>query len=86
MEIRDHIASGKPALVLAQPGTVIDFAELQVSAVALVRVAAASDRCWQAVQAVARRQVFAEGIADHPRRSGSRCSEKVFAGNTISGS
>jgi fatty-acyl-CoA synthase len=29
MEIRDHIASGKPALVLARAGTVIDFAELE---------------------------------------------------------
>src|SRR3984885_10603801 len=29
MEIRDHISSGKPALVLAQAGTVIDFAELE---------------------------------------------------------
>ena len=29
MEIRDHIASGKPALILARAGTVIDFAELE---------------------------------------------------------
>lgn len=29
MEIRDHISSGKPALVLARTGTVIDFAELE---------------------------------------------------------
>ena len=29
MEIRDHITSGKPAVVLARAGTVIDFAELE---------------------------------------------------------
>ena len=29
MQIRDHIASGKPAVVLARAGTVIDFAELE---------------------------------------------------------
>src|ERR1700728_554231 len=29
MEIRSHVASGKPALVLARAGTVIDFAELE---------------------------------------------------------
>src|SRR5271165_2686324 len=32
MEIRDHIASGKPALILARAGTVIDFAELEMRA------------------------------------------------------
>lgn len=32
MEIRGHISSGKPALILARAGTVIDFAELEIRA------------------------------------------------------
>ena len=74
MQIREHVASGKPAVILA--GKVTSFAELeeranrlahfwralQVPAVALVRSAIAAHGLWQALQAATRRQVFADGV------------------------
>src|SRR5271154_2401935 len=71
MEIRDHIASGKPALVLARAGTVIDFAELEKRANRLAHFwRAAGLREGDTVAAILENNEHVHAVMWAARRSG----------------
>jgi long-chain acyl-CoA synthetase len=71
MEIRDHIASGKPALVLARAGTVIDFAELEKRANRLAHFwYAAGLREGDSVAAILENNEHVHAVMWAARRSG----------------
>src|SRR6202161_3471394 len=71
MEIGDHIASGKPALVLARAGTVIDFAELEKRANRLAQFwYAAGLREGDTVAAILENNEHVHAVMWAARRSG----------------
>lgn len=95
MQIREHAASGKPAVILV--GKVTSFAELeertnrlayfwralQVPAVALVRRPTAAHGHRQALQAATRRQVFTYGVLVSPGAM-ANCGSQRYSRGTLS--
>src|SRR5271156_5320458 len=71
MEIRDHIGSGKPALILARTGTAVDFAELEKRANRLAHFwRAAGLREGDTVAAILENNEHVHAVMWAARRSG----------------